>query len=109
MGWWERLGISALGAVIGALLTLLWLGDGGDEGVVERRATDRVAADEPDPVDLARLEEEIAAQASALAQLDAVNAELTLRLSKLERREDGDSQSRGPSAALHSGRLSSTR
>ena len=78
MAWLERILLSAAAASLGALITLLWVGDA-STGSAARDAAEK------DPVRLARLAEDVAAQADMLAQLTADNVALTLRLRELER------------------------
>jgi hypothetical protein len=90
MKWLERVAVSALSAGFGALLTLLWSGDTGNgRSSAEPPAPSVTSATSPQ---LTRLEDEMAAQAELLARLNADNAQLTLRLSELERMQSGDEQ-----------------
>lgn len=84
MRWLERIGVSALAAGIGAMLALLWVGDRQDTAE-DRQTGPTTATTLAAQSELARLAREVAAQADALAQVNADNAELTLRLLQLER------------------------
>jgi len=105
MKWLELTLVSAPAAALGALFTLFWVAETGtDTGSTGGRAETQSATGAPAPSPhFARLEDELAEQAGLLAQLNADNAELTVRIRELERLQYGDEGTfaSGDSASSH--------
>lgn len=92
MKWFELTLVSAPAAAFGALFTLFWVGETGTgtDSIGSGAETQSAVGVPAPPPHFARLEDELAEQAGLLAQLNADNAELTLRIRELERLEFGD-------------------